>query len=433
MPSDFSYTIMLALRSGGDFTFQDVELISYHIKTHYRGIYGLKIYCLWDKIDQEFELKNCTCIPTPNKEWPGWWTKMNLFNPEMEQYRPFLYLDLDTAVVGDISELLDRNCVDFIGLEDFYNKGKWASGMMWLPMQNEEIRRIWNEWIKGSEELIKKFRGDQNFISNFTLLNRYWQDKTNKICSFKVRNKDRSWLQEIPEDVSVVCFHGQPRIKDAISVPWVREYVRHENSSRPKVTIIIPYKIDRGWMKEAINSVPSWTQLLISQGEGSWAENFNKALPQVTGDYVKFLHEDDLLSKTCIEDSVNAIKTLGVDFIHGKAIDFYEDGTEKVFSSFRELTFDDLLRQNYIHGGSLMYKRELFDQLGGFDETLKHGEEYEFNLRCLQAGFKLGYCDSVLYYYRRHDRQKSNIGTEEWKEINKQIKDKYKKICQTTC
>ena len=292
MLSDFSYTIMLVLRSGGDFTFQDVELISYHIKTHYRGMYGLKVFCLFDKIDQTFELKNCILLPTPYKEWKGWWSKMNLFSPEMEQYRPFLYLDLDTAVVGDVSELLNRECIDFIGLEDFYEKGKLASGMMWMPMENEEIQVIWNEWIKSPEQHTKKFRGDQNFLRNFIFSNRYWQDVTNKICSFKVRNKDRSWLQEIPEEVSTVCFHGHPRIKDAVSVPWVREYVQYDKLSKPKVTIIIPYKTDRGWLQEAINSVPSWAQLLVSQGEGSWAQNFNKVLPQATGDYIKFLQED---------------------------------------------------------------------------------------------------------------------------------------------
>ena len=35
------------------------------------------------------------------------------------------------------------------------------------------------------------------------------------------------------------------------------------------------------------------------------------------------------------------------------------------------------------------------------------GEEYEFNMRLMAQGFKLGYVDAALYRYRRHDKQKS--------------------------
>ena len=32
-------------------------------------------------------------------------------------------------------------------------------------------------------------------------------------------------------------------------------------------------------------------------------------------------------------------------------------------------------------------------------------EEYEFNIRCLQMGMKIGYCNSTLAFYRRHPDQ----------------------------
>jgi GT2 family glycosyltransferase len=54
----------------------------------------------------------------------------------------------------------------------------------------------------------------------------------------------------------------------------------------------------------------------------------------------------------------------------------------------------------------MMYRREVFEQLGGLDEELNTSEDYEFNLKCLHAGLKIGYCPKVLAIYRRHDRQK---------------------------
>jgi GT2 family glycosyltransferase len=54
-----------------------------------------------------------------------------------------------------------------------------------------------------------------------------------------------------------------------------------------------------------------------------------------------------------------------------------------------------------------MYRREVFKNLGGFNESSKmySFEEFEFNLRCLMSGLKIGYCDSFLAYYRRHPKQ----------------------------
>ena len=54
-----------------------------------------------------------------------------------------------------------------------------------------------------------------------------------------------------------------------------------------------------------------------------------------------------------------------------------------------------------------MYRRSVFEEIGLFNESLWTGEEYELNLRALSHGFKIGYVDKVLYYYRLHQEQKS--------------------------
>jgi len=76
-----------------------------------------------------------------------------------------------------------------------------------------------------------------------------------------------------------------------------------------------------------------------------------------------------------------------------------------------------------------MYRREVFEKIGGFNETLNTQEEYEFNLRCLKAGFKIGYCDSVLAIYRRHPTQKVRVvSLAEKKEEKQRVNDMYKDV-----
>jgi GT2 family glycosyltransferase len=137
-----------------------------------------------------------------------------------------------------------------------------------------------------------------------------------------------------------------------------------------------------------------------------------------------------MLTENCIEDSVKAIEEQGVDFIHGKS--YTVSSTGEILSTYippEAITYADLLQNNYIHGGTLMFRKRVFDKLGGYKENLHHSEEYEFNLRAMQAGFKLGYCDKILYFYRRHEEQKSfkygvdlnNMGREVAKQHKKEF------------
>ncbi|GAG47866.1 unnamed protein product, partial [marine sediment metagenome] len=234
-------------------------------------------------------------------------------------------VDLDTAVIDSLENIfaLVKDPSMFITLEDFYQKGRLATGVAWIPAKSSKIRRIWKMW--GESDGVAGSRMD-NFLRKAAIPDAFWQNLTNTIYDFKPRNK--KFLTTIPKGANLICFHGKPRIYDA-AVDWVQDYV-NTNLIRPpaKVTVIIPYKTDRGWLQDAINSVPKDVQLIISQGKGNWPENFNKVLDQATGDYIRYLHEDDMLTENCIRDSVQAIEDQGVDFIHGGVIEIYQ-GTNK--------------------------------------------------------------------------------------------------------
>jgi hypothetical protein len=319
----------------------------------------------------------------------------------------------------NIFELV-KNPDMFIPLEDFYQRGQLATGLAWIPANSEKIRNVWNSYNGESG-----WRMD-SFLRRVIKPDAFWQQLTDTIIDFKPKNG--SLLQQVPENANLVCFHGKPRIFDC-DIDWVRQY----RDSKPlggkkKVTVIIPYLYDRGWLKEAINSVPKDCQLLVSQGEGNWPENFNKVLDQAEGDYIRWLHEDDMLTPNSIEDSVRAIEEQEVDFIHGNAIEFFNDSDRKIqFQPQVKIpTIQDMLRKNPIHSATLMYKREVFEKLR-LDETLNTAEEYEFNLRVLKNGFKIGYCATNLAFYRRHPEQKVRVVSKEAKSKEREmVKDMYR-------
>jgi GT2 family glycosyltransferase len=166
--------------------------------------------------------------------------------------------------------------------------------------------------------------------------------------------------------------------------------------------------------------------LILSQGDGNWPSNFNKALEKVRGRFLKYLHEDDKLTENCIKDSVQALEEQKVDFIHGNAIELnmITNKTKFYKPTIKFPTTSDLMKRNMIHSTTLMYRKELFDEMGGFNESLWVMEEFEYNLRLLSAGKKIGYCDSTLAIYRRHPLQKVRV-------VPKEIKIKEKELVKS--
>jgi len=185
--------------------------------------------------------------------------------------------------------------------------------------------------------------------------------------------------------------------------------IRYE---RHKVSVIIPYKEDRGWLKDAIESVENQIysgeiEIIESQSNANVSTNINRGVKMATGKYVKYLCDDDMLAPAGIRDSVKAMK--GVDFIHGASLTLFQKSGTKYMNTPKIKTpnLQQLLDCNVINGTTLMYRRDLFEKVGGFDESLTSAEEYEFNLRLLSKGYRIGYCPQVVAIYRRHDLNKS--------------------------
>jgi GT2 family glycosyltransferase len=203
-----------------------------------------------------------------------------------------------------------------------------------------------------------------------------------------------------------------------------------------KVSVIIAYNKDRGWLNEAIQSVrdqkaPDWIEIELIEvfnPSGNASQNLNEGIKMSTGDFVKYLDEDDKLTPNCIMSSVLAFEPR-TDFIHGMSWILTSSTRTPFRPKYTNPTIEQLLRPDwFIHGGTLMYRREVFDKVGLFDETLTCGEELDLNLRCLAAGLKIGWCNKFVYEYRRHDHQKSlgiSVNQAEREKIKQQIRNKY--------
>jgi glycosyltransferase involved in cell wall biosynthesis len=186
----------------------------------------------------------------------------------------------------------------------------------------------------------------------------------------------------------------------------------------PDVSVIIPYNRNRGFLQEAIASAKASknvnVEIILAKGDQTLGRNFNQGLQKARGKFIKILAEDDLLTVNGLFHLVNAIP--GYDFVCANSDNFGRKNY--TMKSIAPASLASLLQRNTIHGGTVLYTREMLIKAGGMDENIWTGEELELHYRLLSLGYKCGYVDATVCRYRLHDSQKSigsSVVTAEYK------------------
>lgn len=140
------------------------SMVSRHLPPH-------RFVCL-----SNVDVEGVETIPLRHN-WPGWWSKLELFRSDLGIDGRCLYLDLDTLVVDDLTPLVDYPsklafmppsyivagepvppCADGRHGEviNHYN----SSAIVWNAGEGREI------YDRFDPEAMKRFRGDQDFMGH---------------------------------------------------------------------------------------------------------------------------------------------------------------------------------------------------------------------------------------------------------------------------
>lgn len=203
--------VVCVLKSGGIYDASWVARLRDGVRRHLHLDYMFA--CLSDV--------DAPCRVPLEHNWDGWWSKIELFRHP----GPILYFDLDTVIVGDITNIaVQAHSVNFYMLRDFYATDHCGSGVM--GWGTSRPRSIYDSFAGDAERLMKVSRdrmGDQAFIEeSFGVENiSRWQDKVgDQIVSYKVHCRNG-----IPPNARVVCLHGYPKfgdmpVNDPVRVAW---------------------------------------------------------------------------------------------------------------------------------------------------------------------------------------------------------------------
>ena len=176
-------TVACVLRSGGGYGPEHVERL--------QSMVG-DLVCLSD-VDVP-----CRRIPLKH-DWPGWWSKIELFRPIWTG--PVVYLDLDVIVRGSLEPFVRERLTL---ASDFIADGRVNSSVMAWTQTPTQLYETFRQDPAGYRARYKRWPdiGDQAFIEAHGQPDRF---ERNMVASYR--------RDGMATSAPIVAFHGQPK-------PW---------------------------------------------------------------------------------------------------------------------------------------------------------------------------------------------------------------------
>lgn len=163
-------------------------------------------------------------------------------------------------------------------------------------------------------------------------------------------------------------------------------------------------------------------------------EALNQAIKAADSKYVTILDDDDSWPPERLEKTVSYLEKTGDKAVVVKMDVVEEEITDsgKIHkmsqylhpeSGEGEINLFKQCYKNYISNGIVTYQREVYDELGGYDESLAVGEDWDFGIRLLTK-YDVGFLRSEkpLFFYHQRPKQHGDQGNSVHAGVNVQEK-----------
>lgn len=120
----------------------------------------------------------------------------------------------------------------------------------------------------------------------------------------------------------------------------------------------------------------------------------NYGVEQAKGDLLAFIDGDEIINPFWAEKMRKSAKKY--DIVAGKTIQIG-------YHAFEELERVELFHKGYditYPSCNLLYHRDVFEEIGGFDPWFQTAEDIDLNYRAVEAGAKIGFNENAIVYHR---------------------------------
>ncbi|WP_068620035.1 glycosyltransferase [Paenibacillus tuaregi] len=200
-----------------------------------------------------------------------------------------------------------------------------------------------------------------------------------------------------PKVTIIIPFYNCPYIAQAIKSAVQQTYDNTE--------IIV---VDDGSTKYASLIKPYEKKVYyLGKANGGTATALNHGIRHASGEYVAWLSSDDLFYKNKVKHQVQFMQQIGAPISYTNFNYINKSGVVTRHAAGGDplspaALCRSFLDSNPVNGCTVMIRRDVFDQLGLFDEGLPYTHDYEYWMRAVLRGYTLSYLNENLTAYRWH-------------------------------
>lgn len=204
-------------------------------------------------------------------------------------------------------------------------------------------------------------------------------------------------------------FDASARVSIVLPVYNVRRYLQQSIESclaqtHRNIELLV---VDDGSADDVGSAIRAYDDprlhLLRHDDNRGVAEALNTGFAAATGDYLTWTSDDNYYHPRAVEEMVGFLQTYpSIDFVYSE-MHLINEGPAVRPARMWEVKPPEWLwaRQSNPVGACFMYRRQVFDKLGGYDPSAFLVEDYEYWLRVAKH-FRMQRLFTPLYYYRYH-------------------------------
>lgn len=153
---------------------------------------------------------------------------------------------------------------------------------------------------------------------------------------------------------------------------------------------------------------------------GGISENTNAGFTMAKGAYVALMDHDDVLPPNALYEMVKCLNEYPAEqralaMIYSDEDKINSDGSVHSRPHFKPDFNPEFLRRNNYFCHFLLFSRELLEKTGGLLPDYDGAQDYDFVLRCVEAGAVVRHVPKILYHWRIHEGSTAgNSGDKEY-------------------